>query len=149
MTLCMGRAHFHIRQSKAIPKSKGKEINNTLTSIFLAVYLILSVHAKTLKLLCEILYKSLVRPSLWAKNLQQKHVCLHMRVSSPVNLCNCSCPAVHAGLQHVHMSRPTFVWLVLKQRGVWLSSWLYSYKQGHQKGNTKNKEYFAILKSGR
>lgn len=95
-----------------------KKRNNTLTSIFLAVYLILSVHAKTLKLLCEILYKSLVRPSLWAKNLQQKHVCLHMRVSSPVNLCNCSCPAVHAGLQHVHMSRPTFVWLVLKQRGV-------------------------------
>lgn len=140
---------FPTRQSKAIPKPKGKEISNTLTSIFLAVYLIPSIHAKTGKLLCEVLYKSLVRPSLWAKNLQQKHVCLHMRVSSPANLCNCSCPAVHAGLQRVHMSRPTFVWLVLKQWVAWLSGWLYCYKQRHQRGNTKNKEYFAVLKCGR
>lgn len=102
------------------------------------MYLIPSTHAMTGKRLCEILYKPWVRPIPLTKNLQHKHVCLHMRVSSPVNLCNCSCPAVHATC--------TCQGHLLCGWVVWLSGWEYSHRQRQQRGKA---ECFAVSKYGR
>jgi len=113
-----------------------------LIDITAAVYLVSSVHAKTGKVLCEIFSKPLVRPSLCTKNLQYKHMCLHTRVSSPGSFCNCSCPAVRARPQRLHMSRPSSVWLALKHLE-WFDcvAGCTGHKRGHRRGNgeiTKN-----------
>lgn len=117
-----------------------------MIDISTAGYLVSRVHAKTGEVLRALFYRPLVRPRHSAKNLQDKHVCLHMRVSSPGSFCNCSCPAVRARLQRMHVSRPSSVWLALKHRECFDCIGGCAVTSGDTKGETENTRVSCTIK---